>query len=361
MFICIALCFSFTSFISVDITRKANIENSRAADRLSSACMDASGTMNTGNIERYGCVWNDEKDLTDTLNMFYTSLVHAFYLEPAGREDEMVLFTPVVCLVDINGFYISHNVVFDKTGMVSISSQAEKRNGLTTLNTWTENVGSMVLRYYLNDYVEVYTNAGKTYSGDRKEVYIEILEKEHSRAAEVDFIVDDDRFNERKNQVIIGSINKQCEYYINRHNVIGDSHINKYKFNMPEIKGEEWARLLENPTIISFLQGYSSKADNRPLNVYAFAGGELVQNYHYFIVDDGHGGEYHCIESDPDVVETTKTETISYESGGKTKTKTTTYVVYTYDGTVIDTIYNSQAECAKRGATPHKCVYEWSY
>ena len=319
--------------------------------------MDASSTMNSENIEKFGCVWNDEDDLNDTLTVFYNSLIYSFNWDNAGRVDEMALFTPVVCLVDINGYYISHNVVFDTSGMVSIPSDAEKRNGLTTLNTWTENLGNVILRYYLNNYVEVYTDAGKTYSGDRKDVYKEILKKEPVRAPQISFITNDDEFLKRKNELIIRELNRQCEYYINRHNVIGDNYENQYTFEMPEVAGEDWSRLVERPTVISFLQGYSSSADNRTLNIYALSGGELVENYHYFIVGD----EYHCIESDPEVLETTRTETISYDSAGSTQTRTITYVVYTYRGTEIDTVYNTQSECAKRGATPHKCVYEWSY
>ena len=108
--------------------------------------------------------------------------------------------------------------------------------------------------------------------------------------------------------------------------------------------------------MISFLQGYSSKADNRYLNIYALGGGELVKNYHYFI----DGDEYHCVESDPDVTKVVTPVTSTYETKGVTKVVTTEYVVYTYHGNPIDKIYTRQSDCAKRGATPHNCVYEWN-
>ena len=168
--------------------------------------------------------------------------------------------------------------------------------------------------------------------------------------------MDDDTFNANKNEIIVREINEQCEYYINRHNVIGDSYENQYTFEMPEIAGEDWARLLKNPTMITFLQGYSSKAENRYLNIYALGGGELVQNYHYFI----DGDEYHCIESDPDVTKTVNTITTAYESEGTTKYVTTDYIQYFYHGSLLESVYNTQSECAKRGATPHNCVYEWN-
>ncbi len=356
VFIGIAMCFLVVSFINVDITQKANDQNKEYSTKLSSACLDAARTMNSENIERYGKVWTGEDDLNDTLSVFYNSLVYSFNWDNQGRVDEMALYTPVVCLIDIDGYYISHNVVFDATGLVEIPSDAEKRNGLTTLNTWTKSYNGVLLRYFLNDEVEVYTLDGKKYEGDRKEVYAIISEDlpGSTEVTELSFITDDDEFNKRKNELIVREINTACEYYINRHNVIGENFDTRYTFEMPEIAGEDWSRLLENPTVISFLQGYSSKAENRTLNIYALGGGELTQNFHYFIVGD----EYHCIETDPDVEKDTRSVVTSYESAGETKSVTTSYVVYKYSGTEIDAIYNTQTECARLGATPHECIYD---
>ena len=358
IFMGIALCLGLIIFINADITQKANTQNIEYANKLTSACFDAAQTMNTENVEKYSCVWNDEEDLMDTLDTFYNSLVYSFNWDNAGRVEEMALYTPVVCLIDINGYYISHNVVFNTSGTVTIPSDAEKRNGLTALNTWTKSYGGVLLRYYLNDYVEVYATDGSKYEGNRNDVYALLLEKRpgSTEVVELAFLTNDAEFNSRKNELIIREINNQCEYYINRHNVIGDNYEMQYTFEMPEVAGEDWSRMLQNPTVISFLQGYSTKADNRMLNIYALGGGELVQNYHYFI----EGDEYHCIESDPNVTKTTRTVTTDYESEGTVKHVTTTYVVYQYNGHDIEAIYPNQTECAKRGATPHRCVISWN-
>ncbi len=358
IFMGIAICFCTISFINVDLTQKAAAKNVEYANKLTLACYDAAQTMNSENIERYGRVWNSEDDLNDTLSVFYNSLVYSFDWDNAGRVNEMALYTPVVCFIDIDGYYISHNVVFDTSGMVEIPSDAEKRNGLTTLNTWTKSYGGVLLRFYLSDYVEVYALDGTKFSGNRNDVYDKICEDlpGGTEVTNLSFITDDEEFNSQKNELIVREINKQCEYYINNHNVIGNNSLSKYTFEMPEVEGEDWSRLLESPTVISFLQGYSTVSDNRTLNVYALAGGELVENCHYFIKGD----EYHCIESDPDVVKVVNIVTTPYEAEGTIKTVETEYVVYKYGGEEIDTIYNTQTECAMRGATPHECVYDWN-
>lgn len=355
LFLGIAACFIFVAFTNIDITQKTNVENTEFSTKLSSACYDAAQSMKTENVEHFGKVWHNEEDLLDTLTVFYNSLVYSFNWDNQGRVNEMALYTPVVCLVDLDGYYISHNVVFNTTGTVSIPDDAEKRNGLSALNTWTKSYNGVILRYFLNDNVEVYCGDGSKVEGNRYKVYELLSEKHPGEAAELSFIINDDEFNSRKNELIVREINKQCEYYINRHNVIGDSYYNQYQFEMPEVAGEDWSRLLQNPTVISFLQGYSARTSDNYLNVYSLAGGELVKNYHYFI----DGDEYHCIEAESGVTKSINTVTTDYESEGTVKTVTTEYVVYEFNGHKIDTIYNSQTECAMRGATPHNCVYEW--
>lgn len=359
IFLTIGLCLALIPFVNIDITSIANERNIAYSNKLTSACYDAAQTMKTDNIEKYGCIWNDEDDLCDTLDVFYNSLVYSFNWDTMGRVDEMALYTPVVCLIDVNGYYISHNVVFDTTGMVQIPSDAEKRNGLTALNTWSKTYSGVIMRYFLNDNVEIYTLAGKKYSGNRKEVY-KLLQEElpgSTEEAALAFIINDDEFSSEKNSVIIQEINKQCEYYINRHNIIGDNYEMQYTFEMPEVAGEDWSRLVENPTIISFLQGYSTQTSNNMLNIYALGGGELVSNYHYFIDSND---DYHCLEAEPGVVKTYRSETVTYEEDGVTKTKTVEHVVYEYNGMEIEVLYPNQTECAKRGALPHKCVYDWN-
>lgn len=357
MFMGIGLCLAVIIFINVDITQRVNTENIEYANKLSSACFDAARTMNTENIEKYGKVWNDFDDLESTLEVFYNSLVYSFNWDNAGRVDEMALYTPVVCLIDIDGYYISHNVVFDATGLVSIPNDAIFRNALTSINAWSKSFGGVVVRFFLNDKVEVYWLDGIKYEGNRKDVYEALLEEYPSalELSRVAFLSDDTLFYQIKNECIVREINKTCEYYINRHNVVGDNYEMKYTFEMPEIAGEDWSRLLVNPTVISFLQGYSEKADNKLLNVYALSGGELVKNYHYFIEND----TYHCIEADPDVHQAERVVTTTYDSEGITKIFRTTYIEYTYHGQVIDRVYNTQTECAKRGALPCTCVYSF--
>ncbi len=380
VFMGIAMGFFVVSFMSIDIVAQRNIDNTEISNKLTSACYDAAQSMDEMNIEKYGCVWHDDADLEKTLDVFYTSLAYSFNRENTGKMpvDELALYTPVVVLVDVNGYYISHNIVFDETGMVNMPDADEesgipykyttdKKTGLTGLNTWSKPLGdNKVIRFFLNDNVEIYMTNGTVYKGNRKKVYEKIGQDnpDSNVPEDLEFLkVDEgeDSFNNVRNKLIISEIREQCEYYINKHNIIGnrDDEI-QYAFEMPELEGEQWNRMLQNPTVISFLQGYWTRVKGKLINTYALAAGELINNYHYFITKVENGGEvwyeYHCIETEPDCkLEHDADRTVKNEVNGKETTISNEY--YTYKGEKIDEIYYSQTDCARKGAIPHDCVY----
>ena len=365
-------CFCVISFANIDITQKANTQNVQYANKLTSAGYDAAQSMKVSNLEATGQVWINTDDLNNTLDTFYTSLSYSFDKDTSNAD--LAIYTPVVCLIDTNGYYISHNVVFDKNSSVSESDTADNRNGLTQINTWTEKYGAYVLRYYLGDRVDVVTGDNNVFTGNRFDVYHLMQDKGYDIDALAILndstgindngttdskLINDNEFEQAKRNVIVQSIQKQCEYYINQHNVIGDDYEMKYSYEMPEISGEDWNRLLQHPTVISFLQGYSTHTDNRLLNVYSLAAGELVPNNHYFIDDSNPDNLiYHCIETNEDLHKEKKiNDPVVTETEGIKKTVTTIEEVYTYNGKEIDTLYNTQTACAQQGARPGKDIY----
>ena len=139
---------------------------------------------------------------------------------------------------------------------------------------------------------------------------------------------------------------------------------------MPEISGEDWSRLLQNPTVISFLQGRSVAQKNKIINIYSLSGGELMQKYHYFIDENDY---YHCLEGkcldsagNNRIEKKAITKTVSYKDytdHGKPapidKERETTVYVNTFDGKIINTIYPSMEECSKvKPCQACKCVYD---
>lgn len=351
VFLSIALCFASVIFINIDITTTINRQNTEYSKILANACYDAAHTMNSGNIDQYGCVWKDSKDIDKTLDIFFTSLAYSFFDVKEPAKDEMSLYSPVVCLVDMDGFYISYNVSFDDTiSLVSDNPNDKKLYGVTPINTWSKTYGTVLVRFYLSDDVELYTNSGITYYGNREDVYNEITAE--SFATSVEFLKDKDSFNDEKNSVIVQKINNQCQYYINNHNMLGDRYEAKYVFSMPELAGDDWARVVQTPTILAFLQGYSTNTDKKLLNVYSLGGGELVRNYHYFVITEGGNKYMHCLES-----ELGKKVSID-DVDGKYK-----YEISAGNKIEIPQFYDTQALCLRdnHDAIVHKCIYDMNF
>ncbi len=373
MYIAIGFCFGAIIFFNINLQGKAEILNTEYANKLAAACHDAAATIQKTEIDNYGSAWSRQEKRKETLDVFYDTLAYSFNAEYSTKFDEIVLYTPVVCLIDIDGFYISYNVVFDETGYVDIPANAMDRNAVLPINTWSApcpGSSGYIIRYRLNDNVDVITDENRVYSGERNEVFARIkADKERILAGYhaddlnelKNLLTNDEVFVKERNNLIIRQINSQIEYYINQHNTIGDGYEQKYTFTMPEVSGEDWARLLENPTVISFLQGRSAKLKNRLLNVYSLAGGELAKEYHYFITNENGYKEYHCLEAPCGgrVTRHEGTRTVQYYEDNQLKQKTIPTVTYRYNGHEISRMYSSMEECAREGAVPHSCVYDW--
>lgn len=426
-YFCIAACLIGVLFYNITLQDKASTLNTEYADKLAAACTDAAATIDMSEIENEGAAWHKDTKKNETLDVFYTTLGYGFNKKYLKENDDLEIFTPVVCMIDMDGFYISHDYIFDKESGVKMAdehgnelSDAEKYksnapiSGLTSLNTWSKvfrkNTREYLVRFYLNDYVEVTIMSdildtsgkslqGKTIYGEREDVYTEIdniykrLTTAESSSLEALAFLKHENDNKNgaaerkwtayqldcpgniafdivKNDVIIRSLNHQIEYYINKHNLSADDYNQKYTFTMPEISGEDWSRLLQNPTVISFLQGrHTMQEDNNFLNIYSLAGGEIMEKYHYFIDDTG---VYHCLEGvcldssgNNRITKVEKEEIKKYKNYAAAADATITdkekkikVTEYYFDGELITKTYPSMEMCAQKGAQACKCAYD---
>lgn len=362
------------SFKGVNDESKIMSDNTEFSTILTSACYDAAQAMPMGNVGSHGRVWITRQDLTDTVDAFYTSLSYSLSLDTIDKKDEISLYTPVVCLVDMDGYYISYDTATDDSGQtVNADLEMEKRTGITGIHTWTAAVNAakpVVVRFYLSDMVTVYASDGNAYTGD-KELVAEVLQKKsptdlHYSKSAADkgnptlqelLLNTNGKFYEFRDKLLVEQIQAQCEYYINRRNIVGGRKNKEYTYEMPAVAGEDWSRLLERPTVISFLQGYPMEAGTLTVNTYALAGGELTENELYFIEDtvytDTEGNPfryYHRLETDEVIV-----HAVTHEKADGVIEVTGRYY---YGGEEIKNTYATQTLCAERGAYPHECVYD---
>jgi len=337
----------FAAFILYNyVTQRSsayNRTNIEYANSLTTACHDAAKTINTDNLAPNEGVWQTRADMNYTLDIFYETLSRNFGESGEMLAEIMKEKTPIVVLVDTDGFYINFNAAFDKYGNAVVSPAYEKANVITSINTWTDKYGSYIVRYYLSDYIQITTNNGTVYSGDRKDVY-KAMSSAGAMSSSITFIADDTKFSEYKNVVIAKKLEDQINYFLNTQFINVNEYFTGYNVTIPALSGEEWARLIKSPTIISFMQGNQETLNGNMLNVYAYASGELTPKHLYFI----HDNYYYRLDSDL-VVTNSTTMTINGTA--------TTITEYLFHGSPITKFYTSMEECAMAGAIPAPSEY----
>lgn len=334
-FVSIFLCFYSVIFVNTTIESGTNRANNLYAHYVASACQDALALNTLNGVEvrdnlqdNRENVWNDITVREKTVRTFYKSFGLCLNKDGDGFYNEMELMTPIVCLVDVDGYYISYNAAYDSNS--SSHNDYDNLHNISALNTWSEKRENYIVRYYLSDNVQIIREDGTMIEGDRKEVYQEIGDPI------LDYLVNKEIFEESKNACIVQTLSDQINYYVNAINNNADAYDTQYIINLPEISGETWCGLVNEPAICAFVQGNTYNIRNKKASVYGFGIYELSEPLHYFILEDGTGVKtYYCYEEQDYFGKITEIEPHPY-----------------YNGYAIEELYNSKKDCAKEDAYP---------
>ncbi len=254
---------------------------------ITAACEDAMKTVT--DYEDEG-VFTTEKKRENAFNAFYKSLTLSFNAKNTTVEDTIPFQVPAICLIDNGGYYIRYlDITVDSTGYKVITPIT------TTLNTWGETVevpsgsgqGTYFIRYYLNNQISI-TNqeTGEYKSGDPNSVWEYFKAPEELNFLDVSTEENKKAFYTHKANIITNKTQSDLEYYINEYNNTLDKYGMQYTFEIPEIKGEDWQRALEGPTILGFLQGSQTQNGLKTINIYAMAGAEVKRTNRFLLTSD---------------------------------------------------------------------------
>ena len=316
-------------------------------------------------------VWAKKTSRQGAIESYFRSLAGSFMKD--GADENLMVSVPIVLLIDVDGFYVNYNALFDWSSVKNVAALDDFTQPMQMgpLVTWGEEKYGYLVRYYLDDYVEVTDRTtGKKRAGNRKDVAAEMVQygidgdiiefldgTKHTTTGAGGTGSDlGEEFVVSKETQIIRSMEGMLETYINQYNYSAGRNAGGYKLEMPEVSGEMWHRMLENPTLIAFLQGKSVNNSKEIINTYAYAGAELFKGDIYFITEEAVGRdilkgkenlgretvtkEYHSLR------ETYARGQIAEVSGGD--------VVFNYNGSSypIDKVYFTMGDCAAEGAVP---------
>ena len=296
LFVLILIGFTLPVFLKTNLSARSAQLNSDYSSYLITAtegAMDSVASLDTGKY-----FFSSQARRKKAVETFYEILIQCFNYERSTYKDLVRYYVPCIFMIDTDGFYIEYtNEYRNQAGM------AEYSEVITPVNKWSKSYSlgsngitgnSYTVEYHLDDTVVVtYTDPHgqvETIKGDWQDVYIKMgspLELQHVFGSHETFI------NEKK-EVIIAILSDQMEFYINAHSESANQ-VNQvqYQFTLPTITGEDWARLIDAPTLISFLQGVQTPYDNSFLNIYALAGSEVEKNIFYYISEDSTGVKYY--------------------------------------------------------------------
>lgn len=329
-----ALCFIALMIIPL-VTTFSRITKTDKVEKQSRTCEYELSESLLGSLEAIENVSNgkyifqNKKDRQKAITTFYdvlsTNLGHTLLSDEFNDKDVGVAIrvsesVPALFLVDTDGYYVCYRQY--ENGFLQTHE--------TPLNTWSDYIspsGDKIIRYFLDDYVEVIIrtsgviseNSTFTYKGKREDVYKNIQSRFPSPSVFDEFIGSDEIYAQKRSECISKIMENELHFYVNTYNV-DESHV--YKFEIPNTIKDELGKQIDQPCTFALLKGEYFGLSKHNANIYAFSNAEVIDNTYYL---SEKGGEMYHDRACSDV------------NSGNCE---------------LCTI----RECAKKGQEPHTCV-----
>lgn len=264
-------------FIKTSTSRYTYNETIKCTNELTSALLD-SITEVTERSETNGRLFETEKNRKIAYDSFYSTL--SLNLNNYLTKDKYIQDTiPCLFLVDYDGYYVVYRETDSDNTMHTVVSP---------INIWSEETlnGSFVLRYYLNDHVQVIDRAvGTHYEGTRADVYAELTNDGYAYAF-ANTLKTDAIYKEAREYRIWKTLEEQLNYYVNKYNVYSEYY---YELQIPNMQGLSNGKCIDNPCMFALMQGKYYGLPTTNANVYAYANAEVNTPIMYV----GGNGTYH--------------------------------------------------------------------
>lgn len=281
-------------FFATDINTKVAQENTKYTSYVRSATKAGLSAVTAEGMTNKDTLFSTEASRQDAVKSYYDTLVKCFNYENTTSEDMVKYYTPCLFLIDTDGFYIESTETYQAASDEAQGGSAAYTDVISPENKWTAKYGDYLVEFHLDDSVHVIYN-NQEYSGDYQEMY-----KKFSGSGYPDSlkIVDSssplpnfaetnrDTFAQQKTDYIVSKLQEKLEYCVNSHQEFFNKQNAQYEFTLPKISGDDWGDILDNPTMLGFLQGKQVDYTDKYLNIYSFSGKKLDEDIDYYLVYD---------------------------------------------------------------------------
>lgn len=315
LFLIILTCVSTPILFRTNIVAKNAQLNNDYSNYLITATKSAVDAAATGNTSGT-YIFDTTEKRKSAVDAFYKTLKQCFNYEYSTYEPMVYTYVPCVVLVDTDGFYIEYGEDYDEP-----NGSYATYDIISPIHKWSRSyspgnsadVGyEFYVEFHLDDTIEIVfiRNNEKvtTYSGYYADVYDQLCRDKTKIksmttgdpivASNLDQLLSDYKmfYNEKK-EIIISEIQSQLEYYINTKTETNNQYSRyQYQFTLPKVTGQDWARMVDAPTILSFMQGPQTEYGTSSFNIYALAGSEMEFDYIYYLKDVDGSVYYHLPE-----------------------------------------------------------------
>lgn len=229
------------------------------------------------------------------VDKFYNSLFASFNAaDNEVLQQDLQLYTPVLALADVDGFYILYNDT-DKDGKLT----KVKTQKFPYIAEFDEDIKGNPMSYTINvtlgDEVTVtFADDKNIYNGNYSELAKKYPKTHLDDVYEKTVLSRPGSFIDWKNHVISEAICEQLNHYIQRNNTIASDFGIKYNFTLPESASTELTNGISDITFIALFQGYPYGAGTKSVyNKFCVSGARVDKIRAYYVRPYKDGNEIH--------------------------------------------------------------------
>lgn len=272
-----------------------NVQYNAAADTAIDAAV-------SGTVESVNSASEIATNMDACINRFYRSLFASLgAIDNEVLQQDLQIYTPVLCLADVDGFYVIYNSV-NKDGKL----EKIKTPKIPYVLTFSKDRNGNELHYTVNatlgdDVTVTFRGDNKVYSGNFKELKEKYPGTMIAQKWEDTVFAEKGTYNNWKDHVIAETICEQLNHYAQLNNVIASDFGIKYNFVLPETAATELANGMSNVTFMALFQGMPYGAGTKSVyNKFCVSGAHVNKMKVYYVrpFDDGNGVHYYYHKPD---------------------------------------------------------------
>lgn len=212
---------------------------------------------------------------------FFNSLYLNFNIfEDSLARKRLEGYIPCLVAIDYDGYYIM-NQQWD-------SVNSEMRMVWSPKKTYAYNANDRYVYYFtLDNFLTVYDKYSNVFhKGSVDQVSAEIYTDSDLLDNIVDLTNPSDpvflKFDQVRRTSIVGCLQRDINFSINRHNDIARMFGITYTFALPSITKENWYKTVDDIGLLAFFQGLPVGATDERVNNYALGGARIVKTPKYY-------------------------------------------------------------------------------